>query len=122
MSRRLMIEHEPDCPQYGHTRRWAGRCVFCLVSEASAKREKAKHVNDDCVWGEGECIPDCPSCKRMDELIAEREKGDIEGQRDALAKAVSAVATFHKGSCRRYYAEDVCTCGLEAAIKAVSHE
>ena len=45
-----------------------------------------------------------------------------EIRRDALAKAVAAVATFHRGSCRRYYAEDVCTCGLEAAIKAVSDE
>lgn len=32
------------------------------------------------------------------------------------AECVEALKKFHKGSCRRYYVEDVCTCGLEEAI------
>lgn len=44
--------------------------------------------NPDCVWGQGECVPDCPCCKRMDELIGERAAGYKEGLRDMLAKAI----------------------------------
>ena len=51
----------------------------------------AKVVNPKCVWGEGECIPDCPSCKRMNEMLAERAAGDREGQRDMLNRCIAAV-------------------------------
>lgn len=43
-------------------------------------------MNDipECVWGQGECVPDCPNCKRMDELIAERAAGYKEGYSAAM--------------------------------------
>lgn len=39
----------------------------------------------DCVWGQGECDPDCLNCKRLDELIAERAAGYAEGIRASIA-------------------------------------
>ena len=54
-----------------------------------AADERAKHVNPDCVWGEGECTPNCPSCKRMDELIGERSAGYKEGRRDERAERMA---------------------------------
>jgi hypothetical protein len=54
--------------------------------------ERAKFVNPNCVWGEGECIPGCPSCKRMDELISEREAGALE-ERKLIRTGVEALAT-----------------------------
>jgi NAD-dependent dihydropyrimidine dehydrogenase PreA subunit len=42
--------------------------------------ERAKYINDNCAWGEGECIPNCPSCKRMDDLYRER----VAGYEDAI--------------------------------------
>jgi len=36
---------------------------------------------------------------------------------DTLDAAVAAVKEFHVGSCRWYYAERVCTCGLHDALK-----
>jgi hypothetical protein len=43
--------------------------------------------------------------------------GVAMGQRDALAAVTERLVTFHRGSCRRYYVENRCTCGLEDAIK-----
>lgn len=40
--------------------------------------ERKRWINPDCVWGEGECVPNCPSCKRMDALYAERYEGAKE--------------------------------------------
>jgi hypothetical protein len=51
----------------------------------------AKIVNLRCVWGEGECVLDCPSCKRINEMLAERAAGDREGQRDMLNRCIAAV-------------------------------
>jgi hypothetical protein len=51
----------------------------------------AKIVNLKCVWGEGDCVLDCPSCKRMNEMLAERAAGDREGQRDMLNRCIAAV-------------------------------
>ena len=45
--------------------------------------------NSDCAWGQGECVPDCPCCKRMDELIAERAAGYEEAVRDCIAAVES---------------------------------
>jgi hypothetical protein len=44
--RRLMIEHHPDCPSFGHTRRWAGRCVYCLVAEKAEQRGRRAAADD----------------------------------------------------------------------------
>lgn len=43
--------------------------------EQGQRDERAKHVNDNCLWGQGQCVPGCPSCKRMDDLYAERAAG-----------------------------------------------
>jgi hypothetical protein len=52
------------------------------------------HQDTECVWGQGECVPDCPNCKRMDELIAERAAGYREGYAAALDAARDAVAAL----------------------------
>ena len=38
---------------------------------------------------------------------------------DGVKAAREAVVAYHKGSCRRYYYENRCTCGLDAAIDAL---
>ena len=60
-------------------------------------------VNDDCVWGEGECIPDCPSCKRMDELYAERVAGAREERERIRRFIVGLTTTEHT----RHFAETI---------------
>ena len=60
--------------------------------EQGQRDERAKHVNDNCVWGQGKCVPDCPSCKRLDDLYAERVAGAQEAIRDAVSR-VEALAT-----------------------------
>ena len=52
---------------------------------------RAEYVNRECVWGEGECVPDCPSCRRMDEMLKERAAGDREGQRLMLEKCIDTL-------------------------------
>lgn len=46
---------------------------------AGLLEERSKHVNPECLWGQGECIPDCPSCKYMDMLWAEWWQGHSRG-------------------------------------------
>jgi hypothetical protein len=52
---------------------------------------RAEYDNRECVWGEGECVPECPSCRRMNEMLKERAAGDREGQREMLARCIAAV-------------------------------
>lgn len=59
--------------------------------ESIIAKVRSEYVNPNCVWGEGECVPDCPSCKRMNEMLSERAAGDREGQRDMLARCIAAV-------------------------------
>jgi hypothetical protein len=59
--------------------------------ESIIAKVRAEYVNPKCVWGEGECVPDCPSCKKMDEMLAERAVGDREGQRDMLNRCIVSV-------------------------------
>jgi len=59
--------------------------------ESIIAKVRSEYVNPECVWGEGECVPDCPSCKRMDEMLAERAAGDREGQREMLNRCITAV-------------------------------
>lgn len=44
---------------------------------------RVQFVNDDCTWGAGPCIPGCPTCKRLDDLYAERVAGGVEALREA---------------------------------------
>jgi hypothetical protein len=59
--------------------------------ESIIAKVRSEYVNPNCVWGEGECVPDCPSCKRMNQMLAERAAGDREGQRDMLNRCIAAV-------------------------------
>jgi hypothetical protein len=52
---------------------------------------RAEYDNRECVWGEGECVPECPSCRRMDEMLKERAAGDREGQRLMLEKCIDTL-------------------------------
>jgi hypothetical protein len=52
---------------------------------------RAEYNNRECVWGEGECVPDCPSCRRIDEMLSERAVGDREGQQHMLSRCIAAV-------------------------------
>lgn len=72
--------------------------------------ERALHVNDNCVWGEGECIPDCPSCRRMDDLYAERHAGFKEAIRDAIS-VVDALEDWR-------HCDDHAFCRMQAAAIA----
>ena len=61
--------------------------LACLTNYQRGNDDMLAKVfnNPDCVWGEGECVPDCPSCRRLDELIAERAAGYKEAIRDCIA-------------------------------------
>lgn len=48
----------------------------------------------DCVWIMGECVPDCASCKRLDELLAERSAGYREGLKDMRKACIAAVLAY----------------------------
>lgn len=67
--------HRDGCPS------WDCDCDFIA-------KVRAEYVNPKCVWGEGECVPDCPSCRRMNEMLKERAAGDREGQRFMLEKCI----------------------------------
>lgn len=49
-----------------------------LEAKVRADQDK-KYINPNCMWGEAECIPDCPSCRRLDELYLQRSIGYAEG-------------------------------------------
>ena len=59
--------------------------------ESIIAKVKAEYDNRECVWGEGECVPDCPSCRRMDEMLKERAVGDREGQRLMLDRCIDTL-------------------------------
>lgn len=93
------MTHDPLCnPQDDYesfvasdgNRSLARRCDCDLISKVR-QDERAKYVNDNCVWGQADCEPDCPSCTRMDELYKEWSTGDTEGQRYMLAKCIAVV-------------------------------
>jgi hypothetical protein len=56
--------------------------------ESIIAKVSLEYVNPKCVWGEGECVPDCPSCNLMDKMLSERAAGDREGQRLILEKCI----------------------------------
>ena len=58
-------------------------CTCALIAKVRADQDK-KYINPNCMWGEAECIPDCPSCRRFDELYMERSVGYWEGYNNAL--------------------------------------
>lgn len=65
--------------------------LYRLAYIRGAEAERARHINPDCVWGEGECVPDCPSCKRMGDLYAERVAGAMEERTRIRAALMSLV-------------------------------
>jgi len=84
--------HDPLCFEFDRSGEdgfdHSSESPFCyceLISRVRAD-ERANYVNDTCCWGYAKCIADCPSCKRMDELIAERRAGYNEGKRDMAGK------------------------------------
>ena len=79
--------HQIDCNEWVKL-----QDVKSIIAKASLE-----YVNPKCVWGEGECIPDCPSCNRMDEMLKERAAGDREGQRDMLNRCIAAVEALDDG-------------------------
>ena len=88
--------HDPLCNSYKGC--GSGMECPCFVNENSCVCEceliakvRAEYVNRECVWGEGECVPDCPSCRRMDEMLKERAAGDREGQRLMLEKCIDTL-------------------------------
>jgi len=69
--------------------------IVITVEQAYAKGqrdERAKFVNLTCVWGEGKCIPDCPTCRELDAAYAEREAGAGEENR----RIRTAVVEYYK--------------------------
>lgn len=73
-----MSVHDSMCPK-----QYAGPC-FCGPT-GIITRVRAQYVNPDCAWGQGECIPNCPSCTRMNELYNERRRGYEEGRKETEA-------------------------------------
>jgi NAD-dependent dihydropyrimidine dehydrogenase PreA subunit len=95
--------------------------------EQGRKDERAMHVNPDCVWGEGECVPDCPSCKRMDEMYSEWCRGYDAGESESLTKAVqrftSLPTTYHEftrgDDMGRFYTEKLLVVDYKQGIAAI---
>lgn len=82
--------HDPLCPTWTDNFTDESECPECslicrcdLIAKVRADQDK-KHINTNCMWGEAECIPDCPSCRRFDELYMERSVGYWEGYNNAL--------------------------------------
>lgn len=73
---------------------------YVLASDYLAALERvrvetrAQFVNDNCVWGEGTCTPECPTCRQLDALYNERAAGGREGRVEALREAREAVGAI----------------------------
>lgn len=88
--------HDPLCDSAKCTRCY-GHFAYCSRCQCECEliaRVRAEYVNPNCVWGMGECVPGCPSCKRMDDLINERQKGEEEGRADERECAAERVAAL----------------------------
>jgi hypothetical protein len=68
--------------------------ILASASAAAIDEVLAQYVNNDCGWGWGECVIGCPSCKRFDELVAERSAGYEEGKAEAIAGAVKRLEEY----------------------------
>lgn len=58
---------------------------------------RAEYVNPDCVWGEGDCVPSCPTCKRLNDLMDERRAGYLDGL--WMAREAVQARPLHDDSC-----------------------
>jgi hypothetical protein len=62
---------------------------------AGMNAERALHVNPQCVWGQGECTPSCPSCKVMDDLWGEWWRGHSRGFDEGYIAATSDFERYY---------------------------
>lgn len=65
-------------------------CTCKLIAKVRTNKD-SKYVNLDCLWGQSICVPDCPECRRLDALVAERFVGFQEGYRLAIDLAVEDI-------------------------------
>lgn len=108
------MSHDPLCGWHTKTGCFDGDddCLECAI----IGRVRREYVNPDCVWGEGECVSGCPSCKRMDDLWAERGAGD----REAVAACIALVeSTRPNGLCKCDWCanHDLYISGLVVALR-----
>lgn len=97
-----MTDHYPDCIYEDIDESRPG-WRYCICNRI--RSHEIRLINRQCVWGEGECVNGCPSCKRMDELIAERAAGFKEGvkaARDAVAVYYPDTITTETGQGYEY--------------------
>ena len=105
-----MIEHDPLCT----LPKGFGGCICRELEVVRMARAAGLHdgfeqgqrdmlakvfANPACVWGEGECVPDCPSCRRLDELIGER----AAGYKEAIQDCIAAVKAQPVATCDGYW-------------------
>ena len=65
-------------------------CTCALIAKVRSDQD-AKYINHSCVWGQAECIPDCPTCLRLDELYLERSVGYKEGYTHAIKSSIQII-------------------------------
>lgn len=104
------VSHDPLCPIL--ERRATCQCE--LIDNIRADQD-AKYVNPNCMWGQAECIPDCPNCNRLDQLYAERVAGYKEGCNDAIKSSIQIIENL---PCRCDNGMDYCD-GQTDAIEAL---
>ena len=86
------MTHDPLCPHDYTSYHLLGQnsCQCDLIAKVRANQD-SKYVNLDCLWGQSICVPDCPECRRLDALVAERFVGFQEGYRLAIDLAVEDI-------------------------------
>ncbi len=78
------MTHDPLCMDHGLVNLSTYDCTCAEITTIREDMLAKVFNNPDCVWGQGECVPDCPCCKRLDELIAERGAGYKEAVSDCI--------------------------------------
>ena len=84
------MTHDPLCPVRAENFVSDDECPECslicrcdLIARVRIDQDR-KHINPNCMWGQAECVPDCPSCRRLDDLYMERSVGYWEGYNNAI--------------------------------------
>ena len=77
----MVMTHDPLC--FSDDDEYNCRCDLIALVRAD---QDAKYVNPSCMWGQAECIANCPNCNLLDQLYADRVAGYKEGYNDALKK------------------------------------
>ena len=72
------MTHDPMCPVIPADQHFPDMgCQCWLIAKV-----RAEYDNPSCAWGQAVCIPNCPTCRRLDALLAERSAGYAEMQQD----------------------------------------